>query len=267
MAIYDMGGNIIQSAFGVEGNALSQAYDINGNALMSNIVFDDSTTVTNVYNSTINAYPQGGCMDDDGNLCACLLTTSQFIKHNIATGNDVLYSFTPDAYGHGNGMAYNPNNERFYLASMKDTGEIYVFNKSFALVDTLYARDAGGNIFTCYNLAFNRFTNQFISIAEGEGFIHIFDSDFVHVSQVAYTTSEWKYTHQDIETDGNYIYAVSYNPNALFVFDFEGNMIKEISNTGFGGEPENLCYDWHGKYYMSGKDSRFVIRRLEFIET
>ena len=112
MAIYDLGGNIIQSAFGVEGNALSQAYDINGNALMSNIVFDDSTTVTNVYTSTINAYPQGGCMDDDGNLCACLLTTSQFIKHNIATGNDVLYSFTPDAYGHGNGMAYNPNNEK-----------------------------------------------------------------------------------------------------------------------------------------------------------
>lgn len=266
MAIYDLGGNIIQSAFGVEGNALSQAYDINGNALMSNIVFDDSTTVTNVYTSTINAYPQGGCMDDDGNLCACLLTTSQFIKHNIATGNDVLYSFTPDAYGHGNGMAYNPNNERFYVASMKDTGEVYVFNKSFTLVDTLYPKDSSDNTYVSFNICYNRFTKQFIILAE-DNYIRFYDDNFDLVSQVAFDISEWKYTRQDSETDGNYIYAVSYNPNALFVFDFEGNMIKEISNTGFGGEPENLCYDWHGKYYMSGKDSRFVIRRLEFIET
>ena len=68
MSIYGINGNILLSVYDVTGDPLSQAYDINGNPLMSEIAFDDSTTVTNVYTSTINMYPQGGCMDDDGNL-------------------------------------------------------------------------------------------------------------------------------------------------------------------------------------------------------
>lgn len=266
MSVYDINGNVLQSVCDVAGNPLVQCYDINGNELMGGgIVFDDTTTVTNVYTSTINSYPQGGCMDDEGNLCACLLTTSQFVKHNILTGNNTLYSFTPDAYGHGNGMAYNPTNERFYLASMKNTGEVYVFNKSFELVDTLYARDENGNIFNCWNLAYNRNSHRFVTMSNG--IMYFMDDNFEYIAKSSYAMDDWKYARQDIETDGNYIYAVSYDSNAIFVFDFQGNTIKEISNTGFTGEPENLCYDWTSNFYMSGKDSYFVIRKVAFIET
>ena len=271
MSVYGINGNVAQTVYDVTGNALTQAYDINGYELMSVPVFDDSTTVTNVYTSNINLYPQGGCMDDEGNLCTCLMpagtssTVSKFIKHNISTGDDVIITVDGANYGHGNGMAYNPNNERFYLTSMKDTGEVYVFNKSFELVDTLYARDENGDVYTCFNLAYNRISRRFISMTHGKMFFY--DSDLNYITHSTYDPADWPQTCQDIETDGKYVYGVSYNPNSLSVFDFQGNFIKLITNTGFTGEPENLCYDWSSDFYMSGKASYFVIRKVEFIET
>lgn len=269
MSVYKLNGDALQSVYDITGNYLQQAYDINGNELLDNMgmIFNDFATVINTYTSSLNAYPQGGCMDDEGNVCAIFPTIGKFIKHNINTGVETQYSFTPNVYGHGNGMTYNPFTECFYVASMKETGEVYVFNKSFELIDTLYARDENDNVFTCYNIAYNRNTEQFITLRGLDGGRIIFyDNDFNRVTQVSFDINDWADTRQDIETDGNYIYAVSYNPNKIFVFNFQGDVIKEISNTGFIGEPEALCFDWSGNFYMSGKDSYFVIRKTEIID-
>ena len=231
MSVYKLNGDALQSVYDITGNYLQQAYDINGNELLDNMgmIFNDFATVINTYTSSLNAYPQGGCMDDEGNVCAIFPTIGKFIKHNINTGVETQYSFTPNVYGHGNGMTYNPFTECFYVASMKETGEVYVFNKSFELIDTLYARDENDNVFTCYNIAYNRNTEQFITLRGLDGGRIIFyDNDFNRVTQVSFDINDWADTRQDIETDGNYIYAVSYNPNKIFVFNFQGDVIKEI---------------------------------------
>ena len=262
--IYDINGNAISTLYNVSGGVLSSVYDVDGN-LIDGTAFTDETTVTNTYTASYTWQPQGGCVDDDGNLCSAFPTVGKFVKHNLSTGTETQYNFTANTYGHMNGMTYCPLNERFYVASQNNTGEVYVFDKSFTLKDTIIAKDGSNNIFNCWNIAFNQNTSQFICMS-GNGDLRFMDSDFVFVKQVSFDINDWVNTHQDIETDGNYIYAVSYNANAICVFDFLGNTIKEISNTAFTGEPESLCYDWENDlFYMEGKDSYYVIRKTEFI--
>lgn len=266
MSVYNINGNIPQRVYDVHGNLLTRCYDKDGNELLNRDIFKDKTTVTNTYISQITAQPQGGCVDDDGNLCT-IFPSGKFVKYNLSSGSITAeYSFTADAYGHANGMTYNPTDERYYVASMNETGEIYVFDKSANLADTLYARDENGNIFRPSNIAYDRLNNTFVIVrggwnADPEGRIYIMNADMSYKSVTPFDIDKWRHTSQDIETDGKYIYLVSYNANFIFVVDFDGHVIKNIQNTDFGGEPESLCYDWDNDvFYMEGKDSRYVIR-------
>lgn len=260
--IYKINGDAYTAAFDINGNNLSEAYDIDG-SLVPIVDFADFTTVTNVYTSSETAQPQGGCMDNDGNVYICLYSAGRFLKYNIATDTLTQYSFTPNAYGHANGMAYNPNTDHIYIASMKDTGEVYELNKSCELVDTLYAKDENGDVFTCWNIAYDQNNERFITTYGDK--IFYMDNDFEYLSHVTYDQSAWANTRQDIETDGVFIYCLSYNPNHIFVFDMSGYFIKDILNTAFTGEPESMCCDWtNDKYYIEGKSPYVVIREAIF---
>lgn len=266
MSVYNINGDVLSVVYDVNGNALSHCYDINGNELMGNTpTFFDSAIITDIYTSSITSQPQGGCIDDDGNVYVCFYSVGKFLKHNIGTGTNTEVSFTPNAYGHANGMAYNPNTDYLYLASMNNTGEVFVFDKSFNLVDTLYARDENGNVFNCWNIAYDRTHQRFITMG-GSGKIFFMDDNFEYITHSTYVPSEiWPYTAQDIETDGSFIYAIGYDPNTIAVVDLGGNLVKMISNTSFSGEPESMCYDWiNDKYYIEGKSTYYVIREAVF---
>ena len=58
-------------------------------------------------------------------------------------------------------------------------------------------------------------------------------------------------TSQGMETDGNYIYRLTYNPNYVDVATIDGSYVKTIP-LPVSGEPEAIMYDWTtGKYYFS----------------
>lgn len=263
MRVYDVNGNPLSSAYDVEGRALSAVYDVEGN-LLNRIVLSDETTITDFYTSTL-VQPQGGCIDDNGNVYACFYSAGIMFKHNLNTGAEMQKTFTPEAYGHANGMTYNPNTGYLYLASMNDTGEVFVLNTTdLSLVDTLYAKDSGGAVFNCWNIAYDRTRERFVTMSGGT--IYFFDDNFDLISTGAYDPNDWPYTRQDIETDGVYIYALSFNPNAIFVFDMSGRLVKQIANTAFSGEPESMCYDWiNNIYYIEGKSTYYVVRKAEFV--
>ena len=267
MAIYNDEGNLLNTVYDVDGNILASIYDKDGN-LLDGTIFSDSTTITNVYTSTSTLQSQGGCIDDDGNIYACLYVSGDFIKYNLSTGTETIITPTgasgSEPWGHANGMTYNPNTEYFYVASQNDTGEVYVFDASFNLVDTLYAKNANNSVINCWNICYDRISERFI-VLSGLGVMYFYDNSFDLVSTGTYDQNDWELTRQDIETDGTYIYCVSWNSNKLFVFDMSGNLVKEISNTSFGGEPEAMCYDWEtGNFYIEGKDSYYVIRQAVF---
>ena len=264
MIVYDVEGNALSVAYDVEGNALSAVYDVEGN-LLDGVVFADETTITDVYTSSITQQPQGGCIDDDGNVYVCFYSIGKFLKYNVSSDASTEYSFTAGGYGHANGMAYNPNTGYLYLASMKSTGEVYVFDTYCNLVDTLYAKDGSNNVFNCWNIAYDRIGQRFVVMHSGV--IYFFDDDFDLITTGTYNVNDWAETRQDIETDGTYIYALSYNPNKICVFTMDGHLVKQITNTAFSGEPESMCYDWiNDIYYIEGKSTYYVIRRVEFIE-
>jgi len=262
MSIYDKNGASLNSIYDVDGNTITNIYDVNGSAIPF-YSFDDSTTVTDIYTSSISSQPQGGCIDDDGNVYICLYSAGKFLKYNIGSGTLTQYSFTGSAYGHANGMAYNPNTNHVYVASMKDTGEVYEFDTSCNLVDTLYAKDENGTVFNCWNIAYDQTHRRFIAMSGGK--MYFMDDSFDYLSFVTYDENDWANTRQDIETDGVYVYCLSYSANHIYVFDMQGNLVKDISNTGFSGEPESMCYDWtNDKYYIEGKSSYVVIREVVF---
>lgn len=264
MRVYDVNGNPLSSAYDVEGHALSAVYDVEGN-LLDGIVFADETTITDVYTSSLTQQPQGGCIDDDGNIYVCFYNVGKFLKHNISTGVETQKTFTGGTYGHANGMTYNPNTGYLYLASMNDTGEVFVFDTAdLSLVDTVYARDSGGTVFNCWNIAYDRTGERFVVMSGGT--IYFFGDNFDLISTGTYDVNDWAQTRQDIETDGTYIYALSYNPNKICVFDMNGHLVKQIVNTAFSGEPESMCYDWTNEiFYIEGKSSYYVIRKAEFV--
>lgn len=265
MSAYNINGVPLISAYDVNGNSLQVVYDINGNPIPLTD-FLDSTTITDIYTSSISSQPQGGCIDDNGNVYVCFYSAGKFLKHNISTGTNTEASFTPNAYGHANGMAYNPNTGYLYLASMNSTGEVFVFDKSFNLVNTLYAKDSNNNVFNCWNICYDRINERFITMASGV--IYFFDDSFNLISTETYNISDWANTRQDIETDGSFIYALSYSPNKIAVFDMNGNLVTTIENTAFTGEPESMCYDWiNNKYYIEGISTYYVIREAVFKQT
>lgn len=268
MSIYNINGNEIFSAYDINGTALAEAFDIAGNIVWSaGPHFRPSATINNIYTSALTIQPQGGCIDDNENAYVCFYHAGKFLKYNIGTAETYEVSFTGDAYGHANGMAYNPNTGHLYLAAMKATGEVYVFDTSFNLVDTLYAKNADGNVFNCWNIAYDRINEQFITLIGNTdgGTIRFYNNNLEYISEVNYTIPGYTFTAQDIETDGEFIYYIAYNPNYIFVFDMTGAFIAAINNSAFGGEPESMMYDWiNNVYYIEGKDSTFVIRQAIF---
>lgn len=265
MSVYNRDGDELLTVFDVDGLALSQCYDMDGNELISGgVVFSDSATITNVYTSDITSTPQGGCIDDDGNIYVCLYQAKKFVKYNIHSGTETQIGFI-DSYGHANGMAYNPNTGYLYLASMNDTGEVYVFDTSLNYVETLYAKNQSDNVFNCWNICYDRTSQRFITMAGGT--IYFFDDSFDLIDVGSYDINDWYTTRQDIETDGQYIYAISYRSNYINVFDMSGHLVKHISNSAFSGEPESMCYDCvNDIYYIEGKSGTLVIRQAEFKE-
>ena len=269
MAVYDVEGNAFDTVYDVGGNVLIVVYDVDGN-MIDEIVFADNATITSIYTSSITYQPQGGCIDDNGNVYGCFYISGNFIKYNLSAGVETIIT-SPDAsgsqpWGHANGMTYNPNTGYFYVASQNDTGEVYVFDASFNLVDTLYAKNANNTVFNCWNICYDRITQRFITMSGGV--LYFFDNNFNLDNTGTYDPNDWSATRQDIDTDGSYIYALSWNTNKITVFDMNGNQIKVISCTAFVGEPESICYDWKtGDFYIEGKDSNYVIKQAEFIES
>ena len=225
--------------------------------------FYDAAEVTTVYTSSLTAQPQGGTMDDDGNVYTCFYSAGKFSIYNLKTQTETTKTFTANAYGHANGMAYNPNTGHLYIAAMKDTGEVYELTTGCELVATLYAKKADDTPINCWNIAYDRKAGRFVFL--GGGTIYFYDDAFELIDTGTYETTDWPNTRQDIETDGNYIYCVSYNGNKITVLNMDGEKVATINNAAFSGEPESLIYDWNTKrYYMEGKSGKYVIRSEVF---
>lgn len=260
--IYDINGNALDTAYALNGAALTGAYDIDGEQIFPDTPppppppsFLDTAVLTALANVSTTGTKQGCCTDgeyiyqtagDTSNY-----TYMQIIKYKISDGTYTVVRFdgTPN-FGHANDMAYNPNNGYLYICTMLTDGSVIVLDSSdLSYVDTIYATNSVGEPYGVSSFCFDRLTNRFYSKASNTAF-NIYDANFDYVGQIPAATTLTA-TAQGCETDGTYIYRVTYNPNYFDVIEIAtGERVKTIANP-MTGEPESLAYDWNGQFYVN----------------
>lgn len=251
--------------YDINSQTLNAVYDISGNEI--DIGIPSPNVVENAFNHNVynrnSGNTQGACIDDDGNIYEIYFAHGKFIRYNLYTKEVTEFStFEGNAYGHANDMTFNPNTGYIYIASMKSTGEIYVIDPTdMTLHDTLYAYKADGTTpIAAWNICYDRVGERFI-ILYSDNFIYFYDDNFDFIGTETYLVSDWTSTHQGAETDGNYIYTVTWKGNGgsypgtincIHVFTMDGVHVATVTMSDQTSEPEAMCYDWEtGLFYVT----------------
>lgn len=200
---------------------------------------------------------QGSCIDDDLNVYNAFASSGKWVKYNLKTHTATTYTFTADEYGHMNDCTFNPNDGYIYCASQTSAEGIYVFDSSdMSLHDLIPTFDDVGNSFGMSNIAFNRKTNKFVSIATGKQEIFIYNQSLVLESHIPITDFYSDGTRQGIETDGEYIYHVvspDTDKTTIVAYNFDGTRATEnpiVIYPSSTPEFESMCYDWNNENYI-----------------
>ena len=162
---------------------------------------------------------------------------------------ETVYSFTADAYGHANDATYNPNTGKVYVVSMLATGEVYELDpaNSMALNRTLYTVDENGNAVKVWAIAWDRKRSRYITFDTTPA-LRTYDASFNLLSTKALTSdgllSVWPTTRQGMETDGDFLYLISYDTSQINITDMDLNPVKVLP-LGVTTEPEALAFDWN----------------------
>lgn len=242
--IIDKNGRHVSSLYDSQGNGL----DVGDAYSLPNLL--PICEFTQIFQSAQTGQTQGSCIDDNGNIFTIYHSSGKISRYNIYSKEESIITFTPNAYGHANDATYNPNTGYIYVAPMLDTGEVYILDpqNDMALVDTVYAYKPNGSSLIVWNIAYNREIRKFVILHAG--FIYLYNDDFtLYDASEEYDTTKWTDTGQGMETDGKYIYALSYNPNICHVFKYDGTFLMDIDFQLLSGEPETIIYDWNTKCF------------------
>ena len=253
--IYFLNGNPLTAVYQKSGSPSNQAYDLSGNRISFDHSFLDDAIVTSLPSISLVGVKQGGCTDGTYIYQMCFdstaLETGKILKYRISDGSYTTKSFNVSdiPFGHGNDMAFNPNNGRIYVCTMDADGSVIVLNSSdLSCIGVEYLKDANNNPFNVRQICFNRENNCFYASADAVN-LFVFDQQFAYQTAVVLPTHP-DATHQSMETDGEYFYRLTYNPNYIDVATVDGDYVKTINLT-ISGEPESIMYNWsNGEFYV-----------------
>lgn len=269
--IYDINGVPLASVYAVDGTELDEAYNLDGEQIFPDTpptptpVWLDTAVVTALPSISVSGIKQGACTD--GTYIYQIVfssnqyTSGVFVKYKIADGTYTTTSFdnTID-FGHGNDMAYNPNNGHIYVATMKADGSVVELDTSFGYVTTHYLVNEQGETYWVWQLCFDRKTNRFLS-ADTAGMM-VYNQNMEYLTYFSMPTHP-SATGQGCETDGDYIFRITYNPNYVDVATITGEYVKTIS-LPVTGEPESIMYNWaNGEYYIGRNVSSGLFSKVQ----
>ena len=251
MGAYNISGEALRAAYSVSGSKLSVVYKTDGTPIYFDS-FRQTAIISEMPTASVSGTKQGACTDGEyfyGISFNSGYTSGNFIKYKISDGTYSKVSFDSTIpYNHGNDMAYNPNNKHVYVASMSSDGSVMELDNEFNYVTTHYLETPTGTHYAVWGLCFDQNTNYFLSL-HGNTTILVYDQNFNLVSSILMPNYP-SATGQGCETDGSYIYRITYNPNLIDVATIEGEYVTTIDNP-MPGEPETMMYDWiNDRYYM-----------------
>ena len=257
--VYDKSGVALYAAYNKAGASLQSVYDIGGNEIpfpepVDPSIFVDIAVVTALPSISVSGIKQGACTDDTYIyqivFDSSAYTSGKFIKYRISDGTYTTTTFDGSVnFGHGNDMAYNPNNNHIYVLCMVESGDVQELDTNFNYIATHHLKNANGEPYRSYRLCFDRLTNQFISGLGIYDTMLVFNQELEYVSTIT-VPPQPDSTGQGCETDGDFIYRLTYNPNYVDVLTIDGEPVKTI-NLPVSGEPESIMYNWSsGEFYI-----------------
>lgn len=266
MPVYSINGTELSNVYGVNGAGLTEAFSIDDTKVFPDEPpvptpreFLETAILSSMPSISVSGIKQGACTDGTYIYQICFASSSytsgNFIKYKIADGTYTLYPFDGSInFGHGNDMAYNPVNQHIYVACMTDNGAVHELTNEFEYVQTHYLVGQSGNTYKVWQCFFNHDNNMFYSTNSKNGVngMSIYDQNFTLTDWIE-MPSNLADTQQGCETDGDYIYRVTYNPNRIQVCDIRGSgEAVAIINNPHSGEPESLSYNWStGEFYLN----------------
>ena len=271
MSVYNLEGVEINAAYSVDDASLADVYDVDG----TRIGFSeperqwlDTAVITGLPNISVTGVKQGGCTDGTY-IYQCSGDSSNYtymtiIKYKIADGTytSITYNGTPN-FGHANDMTYNPNTGYLYVCTMLSDGSVIVLDASdLSYVDTIYITNQNEQPYAVWQFCYDREHDCYYS-SYGAG-ICVYDSDW---SLLEYRSMDAhpSATGQGCETDGEYYYRITYNPNLVNVCTLTGEFVKNITNPA-ANEPEAIMYDWDGHFYFSKYNGSPLFSRIQLYE-
>ena len=267
--LYDYQGDSVSGVYTLNGSRIYEVHDLNGTMYNLRGDFLDTAVLTALSGSVSSTGDkQGGCTDGEyiyqASGDASGYTYMNIVKYNISSGSStsVAFSGSPN-FGHANDMTYCSYDDCIYICTMLADGSIIALDAAtLNYVKTVYAKNANNEPYYVWQICYDRLTNRFYS-ASGNGFA-IYDKDWNYLSTMQVPTHP-SATSQGCETDGTYIYRVTYNPNLIDVMTVDGEYVTTITNP-MEGEPETLMYDWNGNYYLNKNANGTIFYRTQLFD-
>lgn len=262
MGVYNKNGFSLNSVYLDDGSVLPAAYATDGTLLTWDGSFLATAIVTPLTgNMYITGNRQGACTDGT-NIYQFCFSSPRGVTYNISAGTHSTVALNSSVeFGHGNDMAYNPNNQHIYVAAMTNDGAVQELDTSWNYITTHYLVNDAGNPYPVWGLCFDQKTNHFLSEI-GNTKMAVYDQNFNYLSYFDMPSIP-SATAQGCETDGAYIYRVWYKPNTIDVSTMTGEYVTSIINP-MEGEPESLIYDWENdRYFINRNTTRELFYRIQ----
>jgi len=250
MGLYNKNGIKLREAFSTDAESLTVAFKVDG-TLIPFATFLQTAILSELTSISYSGNKQGACSDGEYIYQICI---SPFvgIKYKISDGTYTTVSLGSSVpYNHANDMAYNPNNNHIYVAAMSADGAVMELDTNWNYIATHYLIGKNDSSYSVWGLCFDQKTNHFLS--ENAGGIAVYDVNFNYLSWFSLPEHP-SATGQGCETDGDFIYRVTYNPNYIDVATITGEYVCTINNP-MSGEPETLMYDWENKKYYINRNA------------
>lgn len=238
--------------------------DVNFDAVKE-IIFSSEFVSENIGSGSYNIL-QGGCTDgkyayycsNDPYTNKCSIS-----KFSIETFDEVT-RVNAVSVDHGNDITYNKNKDCLVVChnSPNRTLVSFVDKKTLEITETFEIP------LEIYSITHNHKTNEYaVGISYTFDFA-ILDKDFNVIERITGVTPEKSKTKQGMDSDDKYLYFLLSGPNAISVYDWNGNHygIYEMKDSATNYESENIFHInddlYIGYNHKSGKVYKTNIEAL-----
>ena len=213
-------------------------------------------------NDTYNSIQGMTYLEND--ICVCAYASDKtgnmvrLDKINIKSGNVIMSKEIP--LGHANDLCYD--GEFIYVSMVKDYTTnanakiIFKLNPSnLTIVDTIQNPSTGLNSWG--GVAYDNKTKQFfVTSFEERNHCEIYDKDFNYIKTISLKQETYNETgYQTLSAYNGKLYQITINPEVIFEFDVDGNLLKVYNIDEFQGiyktgELQSLCFREDGRAYV-----------------